>query len=253
MRKIILLFGLLVVFASCEKPSDCVKSAGALTSKQYEYDESGFNTIIVNKGIALVITEGQDYKVEVRTGENLINDITVNVNEGVLTLEDQTTCNWVRDYGQTVVFVTAPNLTDIYAKTELNITSSGILHYPNLRVVSMDSYDSYNGTGTGDFYLNIDNASLTVENNNVSRFYVSGQTQDLHLFFYESGGIFYGQEFSAQHIDLYHRGSNDLYVRPIGSISGDIFNIGNVYSVTHPPDQNVHVVEHYQGKLFFLQ
>lgn len=247
------LLALFVTFASCDKPGDCVKSAGATASKNYEYDGPGFHTIIVNKGIALVITEGENYKVEVRTGENLVNDITVNVSEGVLTLEDQTTCNWVRDYGQTVVYVTAPNLTDIYAKTELNITSNGTLHYPDLRVVSMDSYDSYNGTGTGDFFLNIDNESLTVENNNVSRFYVTGQTQDLKLYFYESGGIFYGQEFSAQDIYLYHRGSNDLYVRPIGSITGEIFNIGNVYSVTHPPDQNVNVVEHYQGKLYFLE
>lgn len=250
MRKVFLVFGLVLLLASCEKPGDCVKSTGAMTSKEYSGLE--FTTIIVNKGIALVITEGDQYKVEVHTGENLINDISVSVNKGVLTLEDQTTCNWVREYGQTVVYVTAPNLTDIYAKTELNITSNGTLHYDNLHIVSMDSYDNYTGTGTGDFYLQIDNANLAVENNSVSRFYLYGQTQNLNLKFYEAGGIFYGQEFSADHITLYHRGSNDLYIHPIESISGDIFNIGNVFSVTHPPQENVNVVEHYRGKLIFL-
>lgn len=245
--------GFILSLASCDKPGDCVKSAGAMTSKQIAYDGLSFHTIIVNKGIALVIAQGDEYKIEVRTGENLIGDITVNVDNGVLTLEDATTCNWVRDYGETVVYVTAPDLTDIYAKTERNITSSGTLHYPHLRVVSMDSYDTYNGTGTGDFYLDVDNTDLTVENNNVSRFYLYGHTQNLNLRIYEAGGIFYGQELSAGHIDLYHRGSNDLYVHPIESISGDIFNIGNVYSVTHPPDDQVHVVEHYQGRLYFLQ
>jgi hypothetical protein len=251
MRNGLFLLVLILLFASCEKPSDCIKSAGTMTSRTYP--ELGFHTIIVNKGIALVITEGDEYKVEVQTGENLINDIQVNVTDSILTLEDGTTCNWVRDYGQTVVYVTAPNLTDIYAKTELNITSNGTLHYPDLHIVSMDSFDTYTGTGTGDFYLQIDNNSLKVENNNVSRFYVTGQTQNLSLLFYESGGIFYGQEFVAQYVGLYHRGSNDLYIHPIQSISGDIFNIGNVISVTHPPDENVNVVEHYQGKLFFLQ
>lgn len=251
MRKITALFVLLLIFASCEKPGDCVKSVGAMTTKEYGGFE--FHTIVVNKGIALVITEGADYKVEVRTGENLINDILVVVENGVLKLEDQTTCNWVREYGQTVVYVTAPNLTDIYAKTELNIVSNGTLHYDDLRLVSMDSYDSYTGTGTGDFYLNLDNTNLTVENNSVSRFYLYGRTQNLNLQFYESGGIFYGQEFLADHITLYHRGSNDLYVHPIESISGGIYNIGNVYSVTRPPDENVDVVEYYQGKLIFLE
>jgi len=245
------LFVILLVFAfaSCEKPNDCIKSAGALTSKSFE--GLTFSSIIVNKGIALVIKEGDVYKVEVQAGANLINDIQVNVEGGVLTLEDQTTCNWVREYGQTVVYVTAPDLTDIYAKTELNITSSGTLHYPDLHIVSMDSYDTYTGTGTGDFFLQLDNNSLTVENNNVSRFYLSGQTQNLQISFYESGGIFYGQEFLAQFISLYHRGSNDLYVHPIQSITGDIYNIGDVISITHP--ETVNVTEHYQGKLFFLQ
>jgi len=249
MRKIVVLFVLLLCFASCEKPGDCIKSAGAITSKTY--DGLTFHTIVVYKGIALVITQGDTYKVEVQAGESLINDIEVSVTDGVLTIEDQTTCNWVRDYGQTVVYITAPDLTDIYSKTECPISSNGALTYPDLRFVAMDSYDSYSGTGTGDFYLQIDNSNLAVESNSVSRFFITGQTQNLNLSIYESGGIFYGQELLAQQVNLYHRGSNDLYVHPIESIFGNIYNIGNVYSVTHPP--TVNVTEHYQGRLFFLQ
>lgn len=238
-----------MVLAGCEKPGDCIKSAGATTVKTY--DGFSFHTVLVNRGIALVIAQGDVYKVEVQAGENLVNDITVKVENGVLTLEDQTTCNWVRDYGQTVVYITAPNLTDIYAKTELPIVSRGTLTFPDLHIVSMDSYDSYNGTGTGDFYLNIDNQNLMIENNTVSRFYLSGHTNNLQLSVYESGGIFYGQELMAEQVVLYHRGSNDLYVHPVQSISGNIFNIGNVFSVRRPP--LIDVTEHYQGRLFVLE
>lgn len=247
MRNIFAIALAFILFSSCEKPGDCIKSAGATAVK--DYDGLVFSKIIVHKGISLVITQGPEFHVQVHTGENLINDIDVNVVDDMLVLEDNTVCNWVRDYGQTMVYVTAANLTDIYSKTELQIVSNGVLTYPNLHLISMDAEDGFNGAGTGDFYLQLNNQELTVENNNVSRYYLAGHTESLRIKFYEAGGIFYGQELRAETIDLYHRGSNDLYVNPIQSISGDLYNVGNVISVNRPPVVNV--TEHYQGRLLF--
>lgn len=237
----------MLLVISCEKPGDCVKSTGPIVSK--EYDGLAFTKIIVNKGIALEITQGDNYHVEVRTGENLINDIQVTVNGEMLVLEDNTSCNWVRDYGQTTVYVTAPNLTDIYCKTEKEITSNGSLHYPYLHLVSMDSADNFNGAGTGDIILEVNNAEIDVDCNNVSRFYLSGTTSELSVNFFEGGGIFHGENMTADKVHIYHRGSNDMFVQPINEINGDIYNIGNVYSIFHPPI--VTVIEHYQGRLIF--
>lgn len=217
-----------------------------MTSKTFDGLE--FDTVIVNKGISLVIAQGDAFKVEVQTGENLISDIAVTVENGTLTLQDQTTCNWVRDYGQTVVYVTAPDLKKIYSKTEKPVVSTGSLAYPNLHIVSMDAYDQYNGTGTGDFYLNIDCENLQIDNNTVSRFYLSGSVVNLNIAMYESGGIFYGQDLYADQVYVFHRGSNDIYVRATVSLRGDIFNIGNVISVIRPTV--IDVTEHYRGRLF---
>lgn len=247
MRKYIW-FIVIAIFAGCEKPGDCFKSTGAMVMKEVFVPD--FTKIVVNKGIALVIKQGDDYKVEVHSGENLINDIEVNVVAGVLMLEDNTTCNWTRDYGETTVVVTAPNLTDVYSKTELSIKSDGALAYDDLHLYAMDSYDTYSGTGTGDFFLQFDNVdNVSVDINSVSRLYLSGQTQNLNIAVYASGGIVYAQELTAQTVHVFHRGSNDIYVHPIESIMGDIYSIGNVISVTRPPQ--VQVVEHYDGKLIF--
>ena len=247
MKYIFAIAFLFILFPSCEKPGDCVKSAGKTAVK--DYDGLVFSKIIVHKGISLIITQGPEFHVQVQTGENLINDIEVNVVNDMLVLEDKTVCNWVRDYGKTMVYVTAPNLTDIYSKTELQIASNGLLTYSNLHLISMDSEDGFDGAGTGDFYLQLNNQHLIIENNNVSRYYIAGHTQNLQLKFYEAGGIFYGQELRAENIDLYHRGSNDLYVHPIQSIAGDLYNVGNVISVNRPP--LVNVTEHYHGRLIF--
>ncbi len=240
---------LLVVFLfiGCDQPGDCIKSTGPFTSKVI--DVPVFEKIIVHNGIALVISQGPEYNVEVRTGENLIDDIEVTVVDNTLTLEDNTTCNWVRDYGQTTVYVTAPNLTDIYSKTEKNIISEGIITFPNLRLVAMDLNDGYIGTGSGNYILEVNNEKLVIDCNTLSKITISGKTKNLNANVYEGGGIIDTQNLLANDIQFYHRGSNNMFLNPIDAIIGDIYNIGNVISFNKPPIVNV--TQHYKGKLIF--
>ena len=94
-----------------------------------------------------------------------------------------------------------------------------------------------------------DNVSLNIECNNVSRFFITGHTQNLSLGFYEGDGIFHGEDLSADAVHVYHRGTNDLTVHALNSLEGDLFNEGNLYCVGHPPVVNV--VQHYHGRLLF--
>ncbi|WP_298221582.1 head GIN domain-containing protein [Flavobacterium sp.] len=219
--------------------------------KSKAYDGLTFTKLLVNKGINVVITQGDTYQVEVQTGENLINDIEVTLSGDLLTLSDNTSCNWVRDYGETTVYITAPNLTEIISKTEQNITSNGVLTYPSLRLVLMDEGDGYSGTGTGDIYLEVDNHQVVAENNELGRFFITGTTDFLSVSFYESGGVFHGENLYATDVRFYHRGSNDMYIRPLNSLDGDIFNVGDVNCYSRPPAENVHVREHYHGSLIY--
>ena len=247
MKKYLLLFSLLLLFVQCEKPYDCVKSTGPVKSKIYDGLE--FTKLLVNKRISVVITEGEVNKVEVVTGENLINDIEVRITDGMLILTDNTSCNWVRDYGQTVVYITTPNLTDIYSKTEQTISSNGTLTFNSLHLVSMDDIDGHKGTGTGDYNLTIANQTLIVENNDVGRYFLNGTTNNLNVSFYENGGIFHAENLSANSINVFHRGSNDMFVHPVNQITGDIYNVGNIYCYSHPAiDQ---VVRHYHGRMIY--
>jgi len=247
MKKIILIAITFFLFQSCNRPTDCIESSGALTSK--EFDFADFERVIVYTGISVVIAQGPDYKVEVRTGANLIGDIEITQSGNMLTLRDNTSCNWVRQYGQTTVYITAPNLTEIYSKTEKSITSNGVLTFPNLWLISMDNYDGFGGAGTGDFIMQVNNSSLTIDSNNVSRFTISGQTNQFNIHIWEANGILNAENLIATNIQIYHRGSNNITVHPTNSISGDIYNIGNVISVTRPPIANV--IEHYHGRLIY--
>jgi hypothetical protein len=239
----VIIFGFFLLF-SCSSPIECVEASGAATSKEVAVPV--FNKIIVYRGISLVISQGDIQKVEVQTGDNLIDNIEVKVVDGLLSIKDNTSCNWVRDYGNTKVFVTAPNLIEIHSKTEKTITSNTFLTYPILRLFSMDLSD---GAGTGDFNLKLNNFQTVIENNNVSRFYISGQTNELVLNFYEGNGRFSGENFLSNSVQVFHRGMNDLTVHPIEKISGKMVSTGNLILINKPPI--VDVQQLYIGQIIY--
>ena len=235
---------MIFISISCSKPIECIESTGSIITK--DFTVADFDKIIVHQGISLVVTEGPIYKVEVQTGENLMPNIEVTVIGDLLTLKDNTTCNWVREYGNTVVYVTAPNIIELHSKTERLIASNGVLNYPILRLISMDL--TY-GAGTGDFNIQVNNNQTVIENNNVSRYYISGQTDDLRINFYDGNGRFMGNNLIAKSVGVFHRGSNDIIVKPIERIVGKMVSTGNVILRNTPPI--VAVEQLYQGRVIY--
>lgn len=234
MRKMVLFVVLLLVFDSCEKPSDCIESLGAMVTKVIPV--AAFTKIKVYRGIEVVIKEGAVYKVEIQAGANFIDNIRVVQNGNQLIFKDDASCNWVRDYGQTKILVTTPTLDEIYSKTERNISSDGVLSFDTLSILSLDKEaDGENGAGTGDFILNLATTSLTISNNNVSRFYLSGQTENAAFNFYFGDGRIEAQHLIAQHINVFHRGSNDMIVYPVESVTGVLNSTGNLVLMNVPP------------------
>ena len=248
MKKIILLLSVLITFVSCEKPSECVESTGDMTSRTVAV--SPFTRIKAYRGIAIEITQGPDYSLRIESGKNLIDNIEVTQVDNQIILKDNTTCNWLRDYGQTTIYITAPNIEEIYSKTDRDIRSNGVLTYPNLTVRSVDKNgDGETGAGTGDFYLTVNNTLLDIESNNVSRFYLSGTTTNAVFNFWAGDSRIEGENLSVQNISVYHRGSNDMIVKPIQQITGTMVSTGNIILKNNPPIVNVQQL--YQGHIIY--
>ena len=248
MKKIIFVLAVLVLFISCEKPSDCIGTTGNIVSRTYEVTNS-FNKIYVYKGVGLVVKEGTAYKVEVITGDNLLDNISVEFRgTDELHLKDNSSCNWTRAYGQIKVCVTTPHLEslDITSTTEQDIDSDGILTHNILRMISMDLGP---GAGTNDFHMQVNNYQTVIENNNVSRFYLSGQTNEALFNFYDGNGRIQAENLTAQNIKVFHRGSNDMVVKPMQSIIGKMVSTGNIVLKNVPPI--VAVEELYQGRVVY--
>lgn len=247
MKKLAYILTAIVLFAcDSESASDCFQTSGTII--QQEVTVTPFEKILVNRDIELIIKEGLEYEVIVETGENLMNDVVVVVSGDELQLTDNNSCNYVREYGITKVIVTAPNINSIRSSTQYNVSSDGVLNFPNITLVCED-FNSPGSFTVGDFRMQFNSTRLSIVSNNISSFYISGQVDDLFIGFYSGAGRFEGENLVAQKIDVYHRGSNDMVLNPQLSLTGELRGTGNLISKNNPAI--IEIEQFYTGQLIF--
>ena len=243
----------LILVTSCGISEDCFKGNGNQITQTFPFE--GFSKIKVYDGVGLVVKEGPNYEVKIKTSDNIIDNLEVKLHGNILVIKDNSTCNIARDYGQTTVYVTIPDGTtlpliqelELHSKTEQKVQSDGILHSPIIRLFSIG--DDGDGAGTGNFDIEVDNLQLVIESNNVSNFYISGHSEEMLLNFYFGNGRFYGNDLHVENIKVYHRGSNDMFVYPLQKIEGIINATGNVVLENIPPI--IDVEEVFRGRVIY--
>jgi hypothetical protein len=243
------LFLFFLVLGSCnsEKASDCFQNAGELT--RVEVATANFEKITVFENLNLVLKQGEEQKVAIESGEFLLNDISVTVEDNRLIVRNENGCNLFRDYGLSTVYVTSPNINEIRSSTGLNIASEGTLVYPSLRIISESFNQPEADTTSGSFDLNLDCDTVVVLVNGISFLQLSGQTQNFNINAAAGASRIEAGELRAEMVRINHRGSNDIIVNPQQSISGIIRGYGDVVSLNRP--QEIEVEETFEGRLIF--
>ena len=229
-----------------EDANDCFQTSGNLI--QQVFIVPSFKRILVHRDIEVIIKEASDYKVTVETGQNLMNDVKIEVLGDQLVLTDNNSCNFVRDYGITKIYVETPTLTEIRSSTQYSISSDGVLNYNILSLLSED-YNAENEFTVGDFRLQINSETLNIISNNLSFYYIDGTVEDLFVGFYSGAGRFEGENLIAQNVQVYHRGSNDIIVNPQQTLTGSLLGTGDLISVNEPTMVDVERI--YTGQLLF--
>ncbi|HKJ47990.1 MAG TPA: DUF2807 domain-containing protein, partial [Christiangramia sp.] len=93
MKKLIYLLAIIgLVSCDSEDAGNCLQESGDII--QEEILVENFDEIIVYDKIKLYIEQGAEQKVVLETGENLLNEISVEVKEGRLVLKNDNRCNF---------------------------------------------------------------------------------------------------------------------------------------------------------------
>lgn len=246
---IIALFFTGLLGCNTENASDCFQNSGTII--QEEIRVASFSTITVFEGIKLIVKQGLEQKIILETGEFLRNDISLEVVEGRLILRNENSCNLVRDFGLTTVYVTSSNITEIRSSTGFPIKSDGVLTYPSVQLLSESFGNPEAETTDGEFDMQINNASLSIVSNGIAYFNIKGGTQNFNINIAAGDARVDAQNFRAEHIVVSHRGSNDMLVNPQQSIRGTLMGTGDVIIFNQPPI--VEIEELYKGKLIFKE
>ncbi|MDY8136513.1 head GIN domain-containing protein [Aquimarina sp. 2201CG5-10] len=247
MKKIVYIVFILIIYGcDTENALDCFQRTGDIIRE--EIVVSDFTRILVNPNVELILKEGETTEVIVETGDNLLNEVSAIVEGNRLILSNTNDCNFARDFNQTKIYVTAPNITEIRSATQFDIFSDGTLSYPSLKLLSED-FNEDTGTTTGTFNLQLDNESVEVVSNNIASFFLSGITENLNVGIFSGTGRFEGAELIAQNVEIFHRGTNKIIVNPQQSLRGEIRSTGDIISVNRPP--TVDVTTFFTGKLLF--
>jgi len=247
MKKVFLLLIVISLLQSCDSPNalDCFQAEGNQVTEIIEL--APFDEIIFGDGIRMVLKQGDEQSVRVETGVNLLPEISFDVTNQTLTIDDSNDCNFARDYGATTVFVTSPNIVKISNASRWEIRSDGVLSYPNLTLWSVTT--PVLALKSGDFYLELATENLKVWANGVSVFYLSGTTVNADFSFSDEQPRMEAQNLEIMHLTVLHRSANDMIVRPKQSITGVIRGTGNIIAKNRPPI--VEVLQIFTGRLIF--
>jgi len=233
---------------SGEDAPDCFQTSGEIIREEITVPE--FSRITVFERIELILVPGDTQKVELETGENLRNEISARVDGDRLILRNENACNLFRSYGNTKFYVTAPILQEIRSSTGLPIRSSGTLQLNSLRLISESFQDPEAETTDGSFELSVNTVQLSIVSNGIAYFSLSGNTDQFGVTLAAGDSRVEAQNLQADDVTLNHRGSNDILIRPVNSISGVIRGTGDVIGYNRPPDIDVDIL--YKGELIFI-
>lgn len=227
---------------------DCFQASGDLERITLEVSE--FSNITVFENIQLVLRYGPQQEVVMETGKNLRSDVSARVVDGTLELMDTNSCNFFRAYGRTTFYVTTPDLNVLRSSTGWPVRSDGVLPFKSLRLLSESFNNPQTQTTDGSFDLELQVDRLEVVSNGIAFFRLRGQAIEFSVTIAAGDSKVDAHDLLSESVQVNHRGSNDISVRPSRRISGLINGYGDVLSFERPPE--VEVEETFRGRLIFI-
>tara|TARA_R100001369_G_scaffold954_4_gene3141 strand:+ start:13181 stop:13930 length:750 start_codon:yes stop_codon:yes gene_type:complete len=248
MKKLLWILSIILV-ASCnsEDAPGCFKKAGEIMQDEVAVDP--FNEIIVYERVKLYIQQGPVQKVVIETGKNLRQDVSVEVIDNRLSIRNENSCNLVREYELTKVYVTIPDLAWLQNSSGSSIESIGILKLNALHLLSVNQENDLSIHTDGDFILDLDVENLKITNDNVSNYFLTGKAENFNVFFAAGDGRLDAPGLIVKNYQIFHRGTNKMIVFPVESIKGELRSSGNVIAKNKPAVVNVEA--YYTGRLIF--
>jgi len=220
-----------MAFYSCDNIGalDCFKTTGEIVEEEVFLD--AFHAIEALDEVDVYLFHSTEQKVVIKAGRNLIPKIDLNVEEGILSVENRNSCNWRRSPENPGIYIYSDQIDSIAIFDYANIYAQPLLDLENLRLYS---------DGTGNFDMHVDIDSLYIESVYISNFRLEGSARFLSIEITDDSKIL-AKNLTVDYIEIDHNGSNGVEVFPVKSLAGVLESTGNLYFYHAPEELDITV------------
>lgn len=201
MNKLILLLGISLILGSCEK--NILRGEGEIKTEIRDTDN--FNAISVSGNAKVVVTQGSEFKVEIKGYANLLNYYSSRVSNKTLKLGYRDNVNVRNDNIE--VFITMPELRGISVSGIANIDINGSFpEVPEMVAeISGSGNVDYNGTGSAQVFKLIISGS-----GEINAFDLLAKTVNVNISGNGTGRVFAEEKLNVEisgNAKVYYKGS----------------------------------------------
>lgn len=242
MKKIFFLSSILII--GCSGEDACFSKKGDAVSVINNVE--AFHTVDIPMNVSAEIIPSNVFKLEIHSHENRIDAVHFSVTDSILKISNEISCEMLKSYETAQLKIYTPILKRIHSRTQFQVFSNEVLTYPNLYLLTSIPNEESASTH---FKLKLNNESITVEDNQVGYFQLSGKTNVLDVQLYGANGVVDAKDLEATNVKLYHRSNQNIHLFPVEKIEGTLYSVGNAY-LYHKPDI-VNVTKLYTGSVFY--
>ena len=215
----IILIALLV--SSCE-PAPLTN--GKTVTETRGFDEN-ITAIHVYHDIDVILVEDDEFRIDVTTGENLMEKITSTVENGTLYLKNENIRNWIRSYDYPLeVKIYHNSITKVNYESWGDLTSEGYISQDTIK-----KFDLVVHHGSGHIDIDINCNILNIETHDgTAKVTVAGSSDYTSIYHNARNNIYAKDLVSKNAIALAHY-EGSVYVNCINRLEALVNDYGSIY------------------------
>ena len=218
----------IIFLTACNKESspDCFKSAGSKVT--IERIVSNFNAIEVKGKLDVIFVSGNENKISITGGKNLLPKILTEINDNKLTIDNENKCNFVRSYKKSKIVL------EVQVNNLEHLNINGLGHVSSKDTIFSDNLKIEFTTGISDLNLKLRTKYLElVVHDGGGDISLSGTSENTNIFSNGYAKLDMGN-FISNYIFLASKSQNQTFIYANNRIDVEIYDVGNVYYSGNP-------------------
>lgn len=127
-----------------------------------------------------------------------------------------------------------PNISQLRNSSGFTVLGDGIIGWESLNLISDDLIVEDFFHKDGDFRMTLDSENVLLQCNGLSNYFQDGSVTNLDINLLEGDSRLPLQDLTVQHLDIFHRGTNDVIVGPQQSATGELRSASNLILTNVP-------------------